>query len=128
MILLMDTSSEVSQFIFIDDDWKQDNEWRADRGLAKDLLKYLSDRLSDIDRSWSDVSAIGVFEGPGSFTGLRIGITVANTIADSYHIPIVGARGDDWRIHAISKIESGSDEKIVLPFYGRQANISTPKK
>lgn len=128
MILLIDTSSEISRFIFIDGNFRQDNEWRADRDLAKNMLKYLNDKLRDINKSWTDIAAIGVFEGPGSFTGLRIGMTVVNTIADNQQIPIVGARGDDWQNRALAKIESGINEKIVLPFYDRQANISTPKK
>lgn len=128
MILLIDTSNSMSRVIFLDGGWRQDNEWLADRGLAKNFLKYLSDKLHDIGKTWSDISAIGVFEGPGSFTGLRIGMTVANTIADSQHIPIVGAHGSDWQDQAVSKIESGINEKLILPFYDRPANITTPKK
>ena len=66
--------------------------------------------------------------GPGSFTGLRIGLTVLNTIASSQAIPIVGATGDDWQDVAVAGIDSGQNDEIVMPFYGSEANITAPRK
>ena len=51
-----------------------------------------------------------------------------NTIADAQSISIVGARGEDWQKEAVAKIKSGINEKIVMPFYGEEAHITTPKK
>lgn len=128
MILLLDTSTPVCKLTFIDGDWRSDNEWQADRTLAKNLLGYLHEKLGENNKTWTDISAIGVFEGPGSFTGLRIGVTVLNTIADAQNIPIVGGRGDDWQNEVLNKLNSGINEKIILPFYGSEARITTPKK
>jgi tRNA threonylcarbamoyladenosine biosynthesis protein TsaB len=88
----------------------------------------LSDCLQKQDADWADITGVGFFEGPGSFTSLRIGATVANTLADSEGIPVVGARGDDWREQAQKKLSNGENQKIVLPFYGAQANVTLPKK
>ena len=128
MILLIDTSCSICRFSFIDDNESLDYEWQADRNLAKDLLKKLHEEMQKIGKNWSDISAIGVMRGPGSFTGLRIGITVSNTIADSEKIPIVGSTGDGWRSDALSKIQSGKDEKIVLPYYGQEPHITISRK
>lgn len=125
---MINTSTPICRVTLVDGDFRKDNEWQADRGLAKGLLGYLHDILQANNKTWSDISAIGVFEGPGSFTGLRIGITVANTIADAQNIPIVGGRGDDWQNEIISKLELNKNEKIVLPFYGSEANITVSKK
>ena len=51
-----------------------------------------------------------------------------NTIADSQQIPIVGGRGDNWQTEVLVKLQSGKNEKIVLPFYNRGANITIPRK
>jgi tRNA threonylcarbamoyladenosine biosynthesis protein TsaB len=128
MILLIDTSTPVCKITLIEGDWHQGNEWEAGRTLAKGLLKHIKELLDDCNKTWQDVIAVGAYEGPGSFTGLRIGLTVANTFADAQDIPIVGARGDEWKNIAIAKINDGKNEKIVLPFYGSEAHITVSKK
>ena len=128
MILLLDTSGSVCKLSFIDGDWRYDDEWQSNRELANQLLQYIDDKLTSNGKEWSDISAIGAFEGPGSFTGLRIGLTVLNTIAYAKQIPIVGARGDNWQDKTIARLDKGEDDKIVLPFYGVEANITLPTK
>jgi tRNA threonylcarbamoyladenosine biosynthesis protein TsaB len=128
MIILLDTSTSVCQLTIISDNWQKKYDWQADRALAKNLLSFLKEKLEENNKTWSDISAIGVFKGPGSFTGLRIGLTVMNTIADAQNIPIVGGCGDNWQAETQAKLKAGKDEKIVLPFYGSEAHITVPKK
>jgi len=128
MILLLDTSTPVCKLTFVDGDWRYDDEWQADRELAKGLLAYLRDQLGKNGKTFYDISAIGTFTGPGSFTGLRIGLTVLNTIADSEQLPIVGANGDDWQEKVLARLRAGENDKIVLPFYGGDAHITKPRK
>ena len=128
MILLLDTSTPVCKLTLIDGDWRHDDEWQADRGLAKNLLRYLQEQLQKHGKNWNDITGIGAFRGPGSFTGLRIGLTVLNTMADAQAIPIVGAEGDEWQQEAIKKLNDGQNETIVLPYYGGEANITKPRK
>lgn len=128
MILLVDTSSPICKIDLIGEGVKYHDEWSAGHNLARDFLQYLREQLSKNNIAWEDVEAIGVFIGPGSFTGLRIGLTVLNTIADMLHIPIVGAKSSNWREIAMSKIKRSENEKIILPFYGSDAKITTPRK
>lgn len=128
MIILLDTTTPICKLTFIDGDSRQDDEWQSDRMLAKGLLGHIFGLLQAQNKTWSDISAIGALEGPGSFTGIRIGLTVMNTIADAQNIPIVGARGDDWQNEVMAKINAGKNEKIVLPFYGSEANITILRK
>ena len=128
MIILLDTTTPVCKLTFIDDEKRQDDEWQSDRMLAKGLLGHIFELLQNQNKTWSDISAIGALEGPGSFTGIRIGLTVMNTVADAQNIPIVGARGDDWQNEALEKINAGKNEKIIMPFYGSEANITAARK
>jgi hypothetical protein len=45
MILLLDTSTPLCKLTFIDGDWRYENQWQADRQLAKGLLGYLHEQL-----------------------------------------------------------------------------------
>lgn len=102
--------------------------WEADRQLAHGLLKKIDEFLAEHDTTHEQLEGLFVFEGPGSFTGLRIGLTVMNTLAYAESIPIVGTRGDDWRKRAVSRLQSGETDQVVMPFYGADARITQPKK
>jgi len=128
MILLLDTSTPLCKLTFIDGDWRYDDEWQADRQLAKGLLGYLQAQLQKNNKTWTDITAIGVFRGPGSFTGLRIGLTVLNTIADAEQIPIIGGMGESWQNDVLAALNADKNDKIVLPFYGSDAHITKPRK
>jgi len=128
MILLLDTSTPICKLSFVDGDWRYDDEWEANRELAKGILSYLQAHLEKNGKSWKDISGIVGFQGPGSFTGLRIGLTVLNTIANSEHISIVGAMGEQWQKDGLRRLEAGENDKIVLPEYGGEANITKPRK
>jgi tRNA threonylcarbamoyladenosine biosynthesis protein TsaB len=128
MILLLDTSTPLCKLILVDDSTQIESEWQADRTLAKGLIGYIKERLAAQDKTWQDVNGIGVFKGPGSFTGLRIGLTVLNTAADALSIPIVGVTGDEWKRDALARLKAGENDMIVLPEYGSDAHITKPRK
>ena len=128
MILLLDTSTPTCRLTLVDGDWRDDSIWEAGRTLAKGLLGFLDQEISFAEKSWSDVSGLAVYKGPGSFTGLRIGITVFNTLADINNLPIVGVTGEGWRASGLERLQNGENDKIVLPEYGGEANITKPRK
>jgi tRNA threonylcarbamoyladenosine biosynthesis protein TsaB len=128
MILLLDTSTPVCKLSFVEGDWRFDDEWESGRTLAKGLLGYLQDNLAKNDKTWADISGIVAFKGPGSFTGLRIGLTVLNTFADSESVPIVGTTGQTWQTVGLARLDSGENDELVMPEYGAEAHITTPRK
>jgi len=101
--------------------------WQAHRELAETIHAKIKALLDSQSINLESLEGIVVFRGPGSFTGLRIGITVANALADALKIPIVGT-SDDWIESGIGLLLSGSDHKVVLPEYGALPNITAPKK
>lgn len=71
--------------------------WSADRRLASDLLSRLLILLEHEGRQLGDATAIAVGSGPGSFTGLRVGMSLAKGLALALAIPIVGVPSlDAW--------------------------------
>jgi hypothetical protein len=65
--------------------------------------------------------------GEGSFTGLRIGTTVANAMSYSLGVPIVAAEGENWINEGLGKITSSKPGNLVVPKYNAEPNISQPK-
>lgn len=128
MILLLDTSTPVCRLTLVEDGERYDTEWEAGRELAHGLLGYLEAELGKQGKAFTDITGIGVYRGPGSFTGLRIGLTVLNTLADALHVPIVGVAGNDWQKSAITRLKHGENDQIILPLYGGEANITPPRK
>ena len=128
MILLLKTATPVCEVTIIKDNQSSDYEWQADRQLAKGLLGHLERVLGESGAGFGDITGIGVYKGPGSFTGLRIGLTVMNTLADAASIPIVGVTGDDWQKQAVERLQAYENDKIVLPDYGAEAHITQPRK
>lgn len=128
MILLLDTSTPLCRIGIVQGDALAWHEWEANRELAKGLLGYLKEILTQHEGEFSNLQGIGVYKGPGSFTGLRIGLTVMNTLADSLAVPIVGASGDEWIDSALTMLSGGENHRIVLPDYGAEAHITKPRK
>lgn len=128
MILLWNSAAMSVELTLIQAETRYDYTWQADRTLARDMLGYLRDKLGEHDMTFDDIKGIGVFRGPGSFTGLRIGLTVLNTLAASNGTPIVGATGDGWAQECEARLANGDDDQMVLPEYGSEALITKPRK
>ena len=101
--------------------------WESGRNLSDEILAKISGVLDVAHRSTLDIRGIVIFSGPGSFTSLRIGHTVANALADSLQIPVVGSRGDAWLEDGIKQAADAKPGHPALPFYGAEANITRPK-
>jgi tRNA threonylcarbamoyladenosine biosynthesis protein TsaB len=108
---------------------KNAKKWEAGRTLAKNLLGEIEQLLArtELIKNWENLTGIIVFRGPGSFTGLRIGITTANTLAYAQQIPIVGTTGDNWLANGLASLAKKQNDKIVLPEYGALPNITISK-
>lgn len=129
MILAIDTSTpECKMFLIRNDSVFTDKNWLAERRLALELLEQLETFLAENESTFKDIKGLVIFRGPGSFTGLRIGITVFNTLAEGLNIPIVGELGDDWLKQGIGRLSEGKVDTIVLPEYGMPPHITQPKK
>lgn len=110
MKLYLDTSTPETVLRLNDKEYK----YLFANDLAEKLLKFIKDKLDENNYTWQDITEITFMSGPGSFTGLRIGATVVNTLAHELNIPL--------------KDHHGKKHQIIIPDYGREANISKPKK
>ena len=111
MKLYLDTSDQNRCVLKLDD---KTYEWEARKELAEKLLQFIRDKLQENHQTWQDLEEITFFSGPGSFTGLRIGAAIVNTLSQELNIPLYD--------------QNGKQHQIILPEYGRPANIGVQKK
>lgn len=130
MIILCLRTDKPESEIGLFDDQKQLSykTWQAHRQLAETLHKTIHEQLTQAGHDWTNIEGVVAFEGPGSFTGLRIGLSTANSLAASLQVPIVGAQNDDWVKTGIDALLQGKNDKVVLPFYGADPHITQQKK
>lgn len=129
MILAIRTDKPEAEIYLYDSNKKVDEViWLAHRELSATILKKIEDLLKNNSIENSDISGVVVFRGPGSYTGLRIGVTVANAYAYSLKAPVVGAGGESWVVDGVTALEDAEIGEFVVPEYGGSANITTPRK
>jgi tRNA threonylcarbamoyl adenosine modification protein YeaZ len=119
---------EAEVGLFDDNDRLAYIEWHADRQLSDTIHDKLFEILNKSSKKPGDINGIVVYKGPGSFAGLRIGISVANALAYSLEIPIIARAGEQWQQKGIKDLLAGHNDKIALPKYGAPANTTKPKK
>jgi tRNA threonylcarbamoyl adenosine modification protein YeaZ len=64
-------------------------------GALESMVGLIEQALSGARAGLSDISAVAVCTGPGSFTGLRIGVAFAKGFAQARDLPIVGVSSYD---------------------------------
>jgi tRNA threonylcarbamoyladenosine biosynthesis protein TsaB len=65
-------------------------EERIGRGHAERLMPMIEEALARAESSFDDLDRIAVTVGPGSFTGVRVGVAAARGLALALDIPTVG--------------------------------------
>lgn len=89
--LALDTSTDISSIAISDGaEILGEHNFRHHMDLSQRLMPNIMNLLKDSKLAMSDIEAVGVSLGPGSFTGLRIGVVTAKTLAQTLGIPITG--------------------------------------
>ena len=103
-------------------------KWQAHFELSKTLHKKIEELLSSQKLAWDGIQGIIFYEGPGSFTGLRIGASVANALITSLNIPAAQTTGEDWIDQGIKELSNSPKSLTVIPKYGGPAHTTKPRK
>ena len=91
MYLAMDTSTDTASLALVEDnEVLAESTWRCGQNHTTQLLPRLMQLLDQTELSLQSARGIIVARGPGSFNGLRVGISTAKGLAFSLGIPLVG--------------------------------------
>lgn len=105
---------------------------------SQNIVSIVDFLLKSIDTSIKDISEIYAGNGPGSFTGIRIGLSFANTILQTMNIPLLGIPSldllafdhDRWYNSVITYIKSRKNEVYTASYRNgrRTSNYLALKK
>ena len=95
VILAIDTATPATS-LALTRGTREAGEVLASLGLSSNvthsrrLLTSIEWLMAEVDVGWTDIDAIGVSLGPGSFTGLRIGMATAKGLAMASGLALIG--------------------------------------
>ena len=91
MLLAIDTATSRASIALHDGTTlRAECTWESVNRHTVTLLPRVVQLLASSDLTADDVSAIGVCIGPGSYTGVRIGVSVAKGLVSARKLPLVG--------------------------------------
>jgi tRNA threonylcarbamoyladenosine biosynthesis protein TsaB len=88
------------------------------------VLEQIDEALREAGASLDEVSALVVGTGPGSFTGLRVGLATLKTLAYARDLPIVGVMSSDAMRRAAAAAGGSLDSIVVLPAGARDHYVA----
>jgi len=115
----------------------QNESWvaLADSQKIIQVERWLTSRVSNdlLERTericaGQKISKIGVVTGPGGFTSARVGVVLANALAKTWRIPVVGVANVAEPEELYQAVREQAGEDLTKPFYQYPPHITTPKK
>lgn len=90
------------------------SETTAEHAHARQLMLAIQELLMRLDLVSSDIQAVAVSAGPGSYTGLRIGASVGKGLAYALNIPLIGIHTlEALAYQAVPYLKESSD--MIIP-------------
>ena len=124
----MTDQPEAELGLFENNDQLEYVKWPANHELAETIHTQLFGLLKKAGKEINQAGAVICFQGPGSYTGLRIGLSVGNALSYSLKIPIVACRGEDWIKTGLERLTDHQTDNVVMPFYGGEIHVTLPKR
>lgn len=90
MLLAIDTATRLASVALYDDTgiWAEES-WRSRNNHSVEVMPTIAAMLSRQGLGHGDLTAVAVVQGPGSFTGLRIGMSLAKGLCMALNLPII---------------------------------------
>ena len=123
MVLCIDTTTEQSGIALVSG--KVCRYLPLNRAhTSDDILRKIDELIKTAKIKLSGLTGIFVVKGPGSFTGLRVGISVANQFAHQLGIPIIGLLSDELYSRKTGEkdffyLQSMNRDQIYMVGYGK---------
>ncbi len=96
---------------------------------SEELIKNIDVLIKKNNISKNDISKIAIVSGPGSYTGLRVGVATANAMAYALNVPIFGINAEEKE--ALDLVFASSLSSFDSPaevYYSNPPHITASKK
>jgi len=121
-VLAIDTSNLVLSVAVVEDERVlAETTTNQQKNHSVRMMDAISELLDATNTSPEELSGIGVAIGPGSYTGVRIGVASAKSIAWSLNLPVVGVSS----LQAVAMNALGFADLIVPLFDARRGQVYT---
>ena len=126
MLLAIDTATRIMSLALHDGDTLlAEQSWNTRNRHTVELAPAVLNMLNSLEMSVADLAGLGVSIGPGSYTGLRIGVAFAKGLAAAHRLPLVGVTTLDTLAAAQPHHQSGMG-LIAVVQAGRGRKMGTP--
>jgi tRNA threonylcarbamoyladenosine biosynthesis protein TsaB len=120
MVLAIETATEAAGVALLrEGDTVAEALVRDQRGLAARLAVSIDSLLADAGVDVGDLGGIAVDWGPGSFTGLRVGLATAKMLAHARALPVVGVSSLEASAHSTCSGQAwgsrGGAGRVICP-------------
>ena len=114
-VLAFDTTASACSIAVVDNNVALANKIEfLERGHAEILLPLIESVLIEVELEYEDLDLIAVTIGPGSFTGIRVGLATARSLALATDRPLVGLSNFDALANNIPKTKSAHKNVVVI--------------
>lgn len=129
MILCLETSTSTCSVALVSPQGpaavRESEEGKSHASL---LTVFIEDILSATGTEAKDLEALAVSKGPGSYTGLRIGVSVAKGIAYAVSVPLIGIETTLSMFYGINeeirnKYDAGNDSLFIPMLDARRMEV-----
>lgn len=91
MLLAIDTSTKIASIaLYEESEVRSEHSWHSHDNHTVELMPNLVRMLKQQGVGLRELTGVAVGVGPGSFTGIRIGMSVAKGLSLALELPIVG--------------------------------------
>lgn len=130
----IDTSSDRAGVALFDGTAASVVAWNAHRNHTVDTLAQLDHLLRLGGLGMGDLGAVAVATGPGSFSALRVGLSIGKGLAFSFGIPLLGVLTTDaiagsfaWSGRQVAAVMTAGRGRVVWSRYANGARMDGPR-
>jgi len=132
-ILAIDTTEPSTGIGLAGDHLTKIKTWVSQHNQSQELLPKIDQLLKSNRVKPTQLKWVAVNLGPGSFTGLRVGISVANAFGYGLQIPVIGkaklvGKTTDRLKQLFNLVAKTKKFRQVLPVYGAPPHITQSRR